>query len=199
MNVTMQAETFIGLVDQNRDAVYRFIRRTLWDAGKADDVFAEGLLSAFENLHRFREGTNFRAWLYRIVLNKCYVANRETGRAPVSLDDVPEAGFEELPRESGYAELLENPGAVLDQCGEEVYRALLGLSERERACILLRGLEAFSYKEIAEILEIPEGTVMTHLSRGRAKLRRDLLEYARVNGIVKSAGPVDEAGKEESA
>jgi DNA-directed RNA polymerase specialized sigma24 family protein len=83
--------------------------------------------------------------------------------------------------------MLRDPSRVFDQCGDEVFRAFRKLSTAERSCILLRGIERFSYREIAEIVGIPVGTVMTHLARGRAKLRRELLDYARQTGIVKGA------------
>lgn len=71
------------------------------------------------------------------------------------------------------------------QCGDEVHAAFKKLSSMERSCILLKSVEQFSYKEIAHILEIPAATVMTHLARGRAKLRRELIEYGRKEGIVR--------------
>jgi DNA-directed RNA polymerase specialized sigma24 family protein len=105
--------------------------------------------------------------------------------------------------ESGYADVLADPEGVLEQCGDEVVRALRKLKTAERSCILLRGVEEFSYKEIAEILEIPVGTVMTHLARGRAKLRKELTAYARETGIVRSyprlldkKGPGDNVARE---
>jgi DNA-directed RNA polymerase specialized sigma24 family protein len=86
-------------------------------------------------------------------------------------------------REYGF--VLDDPSAVLEQCGDEIFRAFRRLSTAERSCILLRGIERFSYQEIADILDIPVGTVMTHLSRGRAKLRSELTDFAVESGIVK--------------
>src|SRR5690606_20128345 len=83
-----------------------------------------------------------------------------------------------------YAEILEDPQRILEECGDEIYRAFQQLSTAQRSCILLREVEQFSYKDIAEILEIPLGTVMTHLARGRRKLREQLTAYARERGIV---------------
>ena len=69
---------------------------------------------------------------------------------------------------------------------DEVKAAFRRLSTAERSCLMLRAIEKFSYKEIAETLDMPVGTVMTHLSRGRAKLRADLLEYGKERGIVRA-------------
>jgi len=177
---------FAEQIEAHRDEFYRFVLRTVWDSGVAEDVFASAVLAAYENLHKFQPGTNFRAWMFRILLNRCFVANRETARTFEPLDEA-EAGFEALPAEPGYQEMLRDPSRVFDQCGDEVFRAFRKLSTAERSCILLRGIERFSYREIADIMEIPVGTVMTHLARGRAKLRRQLLDYARATGIVKGA------------
>ena len=177
---------FIQLVDQHRDEFFRYTLRTVWDTGVAEDVFASAVLAAWENFHKFRKGTNFRAWMYRIITNKCYVANRVTSRTPQNIDDIPESHFAGLDEERGYAGLLENPEVLLEECGDEVFHAFRKLSTAQRTAILLRSAEKFSYQEIAEIMEIPVGTVMTHLSRGRAKLRKELLDYARQQGIVRT-------------
>lgn len=177
---------FIEQVERYRDEFYRYVLRTLWDPGMADDVFSSAVLAAWENQHKFTPGTNFRAWMYRIITNKCYVANRVTGRTPAPIDDVPESSFLTLSGEHGYYDVLENPQEVLEECGDEVNVALEKLSAAQRTCLLLRGVEKFSYKEIADIMEIPVGTVMTHLSRGRAKLRKELLVYAQKQGIVRN-------------
>lgn len=179
-------DDFIEQIERYRDEFYRYVLRTLWDPGMAEDVFSSAVLAAWENKHKFTPGTNFRAWVYRIITNKCYVANRVTGRTPAPIDDVPESAFLMLPQDRGYYDVLEKPGEVMEECGDEVYHAMEKLSPAQRTCLLLRGVEKFSYKEIAEIMEIPVGTVMTHLSRGRAKMRKELLTYAREQGIVRS-------------
>jgi RNA polymerase sigma-70 factor (ECF subfamily) len=178
-------DDFLEQIERYRDEFYRYVIRTLWDPGMADDVFSSAVLAAWENQHKFTPGTNFRAWMYRIITNKCYVANRVTGRTPAPIDDVPESAFVSLTEEFGYFDVLDNPEQVMESCGEEVNRAMAQLSPAQRTCLLLRGVEKFSYKEIADIMEIPVGTVMTHLSRGRARLRKELLDYAREQGIVR--------------
>jgi len=179
-------DDFIEQVDRYRDEFYRYTVRTLWDPGMADDVFSSAVLAAWENQHKFTPGTNFRAWMYRIITNKCYVANRHTGRTPAPIDDISESAFLSLQDDRGYYDVLERPHEVLEACGDEVHRALVNLSPAQRKCLLLRGVEKFSYKEIAEIMDIPVGTVMTHLSRGRAKMRKELLHYAQKEGIVRT-------------
>lgn len=180
----MVQEDFLALIEKHRDELYRYVRRTLWDANKADDVFSSGVLAAYENRGQYQPGTNWRAWMFRIMTNKCFVANRDTKRAFRPLED---AGEENLAVEDdpAYAYVLEEPGKVMEQCGDEVNAAFETLSEAQRSCLLLKAVEDFSYKEIAGILGIPAGTVMTHLSRGRAKLRKQLTQYAKETGVIR--------------
>ena len=178
-------DEFLEKIEQHRDEFFRYIKRNVWDTGVAEDVFGQGVLAAYENRAKYTPGTNFRAWMYRILLNKCYVANRETGRAFQSLDhpsakDAPAKEYED------FGDIVSDPKKVLEECGDEVYRAFRGLSTAQRSCIMLRGIEKFSYQEIAEIMEIPVGTVMTHLARGRKKLRGELTEYAQEMGVIRS-------------
>ncbi len=177
-------DEFLQKIEQHRDEFYRFILRNVWDSGVADDVFAQAILSAYENRHKYTPGTNFRAWMFRILLNKCYVANRETGRAFASLD-APEAGDAAAEPPTSHYDVIDDPETLLQTVGDEVYRAIRGLSTAQRTALLLRGVERFSYQEIAEIMEIPVGTVMTHLARGRRKMRHELGEYARARGIIR--------------
>lgn len=183
--VERDSPEFLRQIERHRDEFFRYILRTLWNPAGADDVFQSAVLAAYENYHRFTPGTNFRAWMYRIITNKCFVANRETGRAMAPIESA-EAGIVSLKSEPGYGDVLKDPTRFLEQCGDEVQRSFCRLSTAERSCIMLRSVERFSYQEIAEVLEMPVGTVMTHLSRGRAKLRKDLLEYAKEHGIVRS-------------
>lgn len=178
-------DEFVEKIEKHRDEFFRFIKRNVWDTGVAEDVFSQGVLAAYESRAKYTPGSNFRAWMYRILLNKCYVANRETGRAFDSLDH-PAAKQAMAPKVEEYGDLIRDPKALLDECGDEVYRAFRGLSTAQRSCILLRGIEKFSYQEIAEIMEMPVGTVMTHLARGRKKLRGELAVYAKETGVIRT-------------
>ncbi len=177
-------DEFLEKIEKHRDEFYRFIYRNVWDSGVAEDVFSQAVLAAYENRHKYTPGTNFRAWMFRILTNKCYVANRETGRAFDRLDDATER-LVAMDEEPEYHDVLDDPKHFLEQCGDEVYRAFRKLSTAQRSAILLRGIERFSYQEIADIMEIPVGTVMTHLARGRKKLREELKDYALQTGLIR--------------
>ena len=105
-------DEFIEKIEKHRDEFFRFIKRNVWDTGVAEDVFSQGVLAAYENRAKYTPGTNFRAWMYRILLNKCYVANRETGRAFESLDH-PSAKQATAPVVEEYGDLLKDPKALL--------------------------------------------------------------------------------------
>ena len=177
-------DEFLEKIETHRNEFYRFVHRNVWDSGVSEDVFSQAVLAAYENRHKYTPGTNFRAWMFRILMNKCFVANRETARAFEPLDSSGTAhalAADPAPSVSAF----EDPVAVLEQCGDEVFHAFRGLSTAQRTSILLRGVERFSYKDIAEIMEIPVGTVMTHLARGRKKLREELAIYAKETGIIR--------------
>ena len=136
-------DVFTEKIEKHRDEFYLFIKRNVWDTGVAEDVFSQGVLAAYENRAKYTAGTNFRAWMYRILLNKCYVANRETGRAFDSLDH-PAAKQATARVAQDYGDLIKDPKALLEECGDEVYRAFRGLATAQRAGIRLRGCERFS-------------------------------------------------------
>jgi RNA polymerase sigma-70 factor (ECF subfamily) len=129
--------------------------------------------------------------MYRILTNKCFVANREIGRRAENLDDIHEKYITHV-NDASYRYATDDPEEFLGLCGDEVNIAMKKLSTMERSCLMLKTMEKFSYKEIAAILEIPFGTVMTHLSRGRAKLRKELMDYAYKCGHIKKEKDVIE-------
>ncbi len=179
-------DPILSNIEKYRDQFYRFVVRTVWDSSVADDVFSSAVLTAYENREKFVPGTNFRAWMFQILVNKCFVANREIKRAFEPLDETAlESSAAQAPR--GSVDTISDPKAFLEQCGDEVYHAFRRLSTAQRSCILLKDVERFSYQEIADVLGIPAATVMTHLARGRALLRSQLYEYACQRGIVRPA------------
>jgi RNA polymerase sigma-70 factor, ECF subfamily len=152
----------------------------------AEDVLQETYLRAYRGFETFREGTNLRAWLYRILTNAFINTYRKRQREPqtVSDDEVPEWYlYEKLGGEgaeaSAEAEVLE---ALPD---EDVQEALAALPEQFRLAVLLADVEGFSYKEIAEILDVPIGTVMSRLHRGRRALEKRLVDVMRERGLVR--------------
>jgi RNA polymerase sigma-70 factor (ECF subfamily) len=151
----------------------------------AEDLVQETFLRAYRGFAGFQEGTNLRAWMYRILTNTFINSYRKKQREPVTVqDDEIEDWF--LYDRLGAAGVEASAEAeVLDRLpDEEVQRALEALPEGFRMAVLLADIEGFSYKEIAEILDIPIGTVMSRLHRGRKALQKALWETMRERGLI---------------
>jgi len=177
-------EVAMPFVDSLYNTAYRMTR----NAEDAEDLVQETYLKAYRYYDKFEEGTNFKAWLFKIMKNTFINNYRRRQQAPPQSDfaDIEES-FESLVAseateqiKSPEEEFLEN---VLD---EDVQRALDALPTDYRMVVLLADLEGFSYKEIAEILEIPVGTVMSRLYRGRRLMESTMLTYAREHGYLHS-------------
>lgn len=154
----------------------------------AEDLLQETYVRAFGAFDQFESGTNLKAWLYRILTNLYISAYRKRQREPKVLSA---DGGEEF---SLYDRLVDSgatpEAAVLDAIpDDEVKRALEFLPEQFRMAVLLADVEGFSYKEIAEIMGVSIGTVMSRLHRGRKALQKTLWEYARERGLVSEAEP----------
>ena len=158
--------------------IYRAALRLARRPAEAEDLTQEVFLQAWKSFDRFERGTNARAWLYKILWNVFQQKLRK--KVPIPLG----AEGEERLAETLAAE-EPTPTEIRD---EDVAAALEKLSSEHREIVLLSDLEEFTYKEIADILKIPIGTVMSRLSRARAALRGSLRETAERAGIFGRAG-----------
>jgi RNA polymerase sigma-70 factor (ECF subfamily) len=151
----------------------------------AEDLIQETSLRAFRGFAGFEEGTNLRAWMYRILTNTFINTYRKKQRQPVTVadDELEDWYLYDRLGESGVEASAETE--VLERIpDEDVQRALEELPENFRMAVLLADVEGFSYKEIAEILDIPIGTVMSRLHRGRKALQKALWDTVRERGLV---------------
>jgi RNA polymerase sigma-70 factor (ECF subfamily) len=173
------------------DALYNTALRMTRNAQDAEDLVQETYLKAFRHYEKFQPGTNLKAWLFKIMKNTFINDYRKRQLAP------PESDFAEI-EESFESQLSEevtrqikNPEqeALENVLDEDVQRALDELPADYRMVVLLADVEGFAYREIAEILEIPVGTVMSRLYRGRKKLEADMLRYAREHGYLRDGEP----------
>jgi RNA polymerase sigma-70 factor (ECF subfamily) len=163
-------------------AAYRLTR----NASDAEDLVQEAYLRAFRSFHQFEPGTNLKAWLYRILTNTFINSYRKRQREPqtVSEDEVEDWYLYSKMAEEGFEPSAE--AAVLEALpDEDVQDALASLPEQFRIAVLLADVEGFSYKEIAEITEVPIGTVMSRLHRGRKALEKRLWTVVRERGLVR--------------
>ncbi len=177
------------------DALYRTALRMTRNAADAEDLVQETYLRAFRSLHQFTEGTNLRAWLFRILTNTYINEYRRRQRRPTnsSLDDIEEFYLYDHLIESGVQPSVERPeDIVLSRLSvDRVIGAIDELPEEFRQVVLLADVEGFSYRDIASIVEIPIGTVMSRLYRARRRLQRQLYDAAVESGVL---GKVDADG-----
>lgn len=155
----------------------------------AEDLVQETFTKAYAAFHQFRPGTNLRAWLHRILSNAFINSYRKKRREPVQalggdFQDDWQVGSDPLarPARSAEAEALER------LADSDILCALRGLPEEFRVAIYLADIEGYPYKEVAEIMGTPIGTVMSRLHRGRGKLRQQLAAYAPKPGLTAASG-----------
>ena len=176
------------------DGLYSAAMRMTRNAADAEDLVQETYLKAFNAYERFETGTNLKAWMYRILTNSYINAYRKKQRRPdeSDIDDIEDLY---LYRRLGGAEsaVLSRSAEdeLLEMFGEdEVKLALEDLPEHYRMPILLADAEGFAYKEIAEILDVPIGTVMSRLHRGRKQLQKRLYSFAEEHRLLPDPEPV---------
>lgn len=174
---------------QHIDALYRTALRMTRSPSDAEDLVQETYLRAFRSLHQFSEGTNLRAWLFRILTNTYINEYRKRQRRPTntSLDDIEEFYLYDHLVDSGVQPTEERPeDLVLERLTtEDVARAIDELPDEFRQVVMLADVEGFAYREIADIAGIPVGTVMSRLFRARRRLRKQLLDLAVESGYIK--------------
>jgi len=150
----------------------------------AEDLVQEAMLKAFAAFGSFTEGTNLKAWLFRILTNTYINQYRKKQRAPLqtSADELTDGQLNEAGENLGMRSAEAEAMAKL--ADGEIVDALAALPDDFRMAVYLVDIEGFSYKEAAEIMDTPVGTVMSRLSRGRKQLRELLREYATERGFI---------------
>ena len=183
------SETFKSLCLDNINSLFSAALRMTRNPEDAEDLVQETYLKAVRSAHLFDESLNGRAWLFKILTNSFRDRYRKQVKSPrqVELDDVSEFLL--------YDQVVgafpeKKPGESVEKfmhqfLDDEVKAAIEQLPEQFRLVVLLSDIEDFSYKEIAEIIDAPIGTVMSRLFRGRKLLQKELWDYARKKGIVK--------------
>ena len=162
-----------------RDQLYKSALRMTRSVEDAEDLIQETYLKAFKYYARFSEGTNFKAWLFKIMKNTFINSYRKKKLQPPKVDfDEVQEGLEETLLDQAQATLSDPESWLMSvEMDQEVRESLLGLPHDYKMVVLLADLEGFAYKEIADILAVPVGTVMSRLYRGRRMLEKALLSF----------------------
>ncbi len=167
-----------------RDQLFKTALRLTRSVEESEDLLQETFLKAFRHYHQFTEGTNLKAWLFRIMKNTFINGYRRQRNRPQMLD------FDEL-RDSGddFGEITpttQDPEVDLlgRELDHEIRDALMALPHHYRMAVLMVDLQGLSYQEVADTLEVPIGTIMSRLYRGRKKIERALFNYGRRTNYV---------------
>lgn len=169
-------EAFGRLVDAYQARIHGFVRRTVSSADEAEDLTQEVFIRAFQNLSKFDGRSSLRTWLFRIAHNLCIDAARKRGRSIAEVRDTDESGELIDAQDNRYSpESLAMNRELMDV----VEDAIAGLSEKLRSVLLLHDKEELEYEEIANVLDIPIGTVKSRLFLARAAVQKALEEYRK--------------------
>jgi len=181
---------FTELAMPHMQALYTAALRMTRNPADAEDLVQETFLKAYRAFDRYEDGTNLRAWLYKILTNTFINSYRAAKRRPEKADvedvedlylyhrigDLQSAGVGRSAEDEVFEHFTD----------DEVKKAIESLPEAFRIAVLLADVEGFSYKEIADITEVPIGTVMSRIHRGRKALQKALLDFAVARGLVGS-------------
>ena len=171
--------------------LYTAALRMTRNRADAEDLVQETYLKAYKAYGRFAEGTNLRAWLHRILTNTFISSYRKKKRRPREVELADDVGDLYMYRKisADAEELRPVEEQMFDSLkAAHVHRAIDSLPEVHRMPVLLADIQGFAYKEIADALDIPMGTVMSRLHRGRKALQKALWRSAQEHGLVEAAG-----------
>ncbi|MGE4159644.1 MAG: RNA polymerase sigma factor [Planctomycetota bacterium] len=179
----MDETHFLQLLEDIKDRLYNYARKMLYSAADADDVFSDAVLSMWEQRANFTLGTNFKAWAFKVLLNKIYNCNRKANLARGYVQaNAPSDEDEYAQPDSRQAEdILRDPSTWMEFCHDDVKRAFDLLNPSEKETLLLQVVGDLSYAEIAATTGAPEPTVMTRLARAKKKMRLALSNHIKTS------------------
>ncbi len=180
-----QRARFLAELEPALDGLHRTALRLTRDPTRAEDVLQDAVLKAYRFFGSFREGTNFRAWMHRVLYTVFVNSIRSSTPGHSHLEAVPElqSASASLSDELDQPTHVQRARAVLDAVDEKIKHAVLELPQELRMVFMLSTVEELKYREIAEIMDCPVGTVMSRLFRSRRMLQERLTDYAEKRGF----------------
>lgn len=177
---------FSTLVEPHLASLYSTALRMTHNKSDAEDLVQDSMFKAFRALGQFQENTNFRAWIFRIMVNTFITGYRKAVKQPqkISYDDMEEFFLYKRLDESIDLQETSKEEFLDNFFDDDIKAALENLPYQFRLVVLLCDVEGFSYNEIADIIDAPLGTVMSRLYRGRKLLQRQLWNYAKERGYI---------------
>ncbi|HTP49837.1 MAG TPA: sigma-70 family RNA polymerase sigma factor [Anaeromyxobacteraceae bacterium] len=170
------------------DGLYAAALRLTKNPRDAEDLVQDAVLRAYRFFDKFERGTNIKAWLYKILTNTFINRYRRVTKERTIVEDERDSVQDRLVSRDAAYQAEDPERAYFDRLlSDDVLRAVDSIPIDFRMAVILADLQDFSYKEIAEILEVPVGTVMSRLFRGRRLLQKQLQEYAAASGVLQSS------------
>lgn len=166
------------------DALYNFALRLTTDPNDAEDLVQDTIVKAYRFFSSYEKGTNAKAWMFRILKNSFINNYRKTSKKPSQVDyDEVSSYYESIRAERTQTSDLESL-MFREMMDDDLSNALTRLPEDFRTVVMLCDVEGYTYEEIANMLDVPIGTIRSRLHRGRNLLKTELLEYAKKRGYT---------------
>ena len=185
---TSDTDRFLALLKPIERDLETYCRRLMWEPQEAPDALQNAVMRGFAAFDRYHEDASFRAWMFKILTHEAFALNRKHARIArheFQLDPEELAGLPfDGPQAEGRSQML-TPEALNETLDQDLVAGLKTLTDNERAVLLLRAIGDLRYREIAESLDIPLGSVMGNLARARQKMRALIARSARRTDVGK--------------